>query len=259
MKVLFIGDIVGAPGRKILQQKLPQIQDEYDIDFTIANGENATNGFGLNRQSFKELHACGVDMFTMGNHTWDNKDIYNFIDQESRLVRPANYHSSLPGKGWQEIEVNGQRIAVVNLVGRIYMPAHDCPFATMDRVLGEIGSGAWVFVDIHAEATSEKIALGWYLDGRVTAVVGTHTHVQTNDGRVLPRGTGYLTDAGMTGPRDSVLGVDKDIIIQKFRTGFSPRFEPAHGDLQFNGVVFDIDDKGKCRSVETVNFWEPSF
>ena len=258
MRILFIGDIVGSPGRHLVLQRLPQLLQERQIDFTIANGENVTNGAGLSLNHYQELIACGVDAFTMGNHIWNNKDIFRFIDREERIVRPANFHASLPGRTWQQFTVAGQTVVVFCMTGRVYMAAVDDPFAVADEMLKQFPPEAVVFLDFHAEATSEKIALAWYLDGRVAALAGTHTHVQTNDARVLPRGTGYLTDAGMTGPRDSVLGVDKDIVIQRFRTGLCPRFETAHGDLQFNGVIFEIDDERRCRSVEPVNFWEPA-
>ncbi len=259
MRILFIGDIVGAQGRRMVLEHLPRLLDEHHIDFTIANGENCSGGFGLNQKNFRELIDCGVDAFTMGNHTWDNKDIYHFIDQEERLVRPANFPPDLPGVGWRQYQVNGRQLVVANVIGRVFMTAFDCPFRTMDTVLKQLsGSDAAVFVDFHAEATSEKMALGWYLDGRVAAVVGTHTHIQTNDARVLPRGTGYLSDAGMTGPRDSVLGVEREIIINRFLTGISPRFEVARGDLQFNGAVFEIGEDQKTQRIELINFWQPS-
>lgn len=259
MRILFIGDIVGAQGRRMVLEHLPRLLAEYAIDFTIANGENCSGGFGLNQKNFRELVDCGVDAFTMGNHMWDNKDIYNFIGHEGRLVRPANFPPSLPGCGCQQYQVNGRKLVVANVVGRVFMTAFDCPFRTMDAILSELKrEDASIFVDIHAEATSEKMALGWYLDGRVSAIVGTHTHIQTNDPRILPRGTGYLTDAGMTGPRDSVLGVDKEIIIGRFLTGISPRFETASGDLQFNGVIFELGENNQTEKIELVNFWQPS-
>lgn len=259
MNILFIGDIVGGPGRHMLQDNLGRIIDDNDIDFVIANGENASNGFGLNQRDLRELADCGIDAFTMGNHTWDNKDIYNYIENEKRLVRPANLPPGTPGKGWRQFDVKGRKLVIANVLGRTFMTPFDCPFRTMDAILKEIDrKDAVIFVDIHAETTSEKIAMGWYLDGRVTAVVGTHTHVQTNDGRVLDHGTGYLTDAGMTGPRDSVLGVDKDIILSRYLTGVNPRFEVAHGDLQLNGVIFRINDDNTTKSVETVNIWQPA-
>ena len=259
MRILFIGDIVGAQGRRMVLEHLPRLLDEYAIDFTIANGENCSGGFGLNQKNFRELVDCGIDAFTMGNHMWDNRDIYNFIDNEERLVRPANFPPSLPGRGWQQYQVAGQKLIVANVVGRVFMTAFDCPFRTMDAILQENAvEDVAIFVDIHAEATSEKMALGWYLDGRVAAVVGTHTHIQTNDARILPHGTGYLTDAGMTGPRDSILGVEREIIIGRFLTGVSPRFEVASGDLQFNGVIFDIGPDHKTQKMELLNFWQPA-
>lgn len=259
MRILFIGDIVGAAGRRMVLENLPRLLDEQRIDFTIANGENVTNGNGINRQSFDELVACGVDCFTMGNHIWDNKDIFRFIDNEPRLVRPANFHHSRPGAAWRKFQLGSEQLIVTNLVGRVFMPAVDCPFATMDRLLEEWRQeDAHIFLDFHAEATSEKVAMGWHLDGRISAMVGTHTHVQTNDPRILPRGTGYLTDAGMTGPRDSVLGVEKEIILERFRTGYSPRFQTASGDLQLNGVIYEISANHRCSQVELVNFWQPS-
>ena len=255
MRLLFIGDVVGAAGRRMVLEHLPRLLEEKQIDFTVANGENAANGFGINRRCFEELYACGVDCFTMGNHTFDNKDIYNFIDREPALLRPANYPPGVPGHGTAVFTVLGKRLRIINLIGRIFLPGADCPFRTVDRLLGE-ETADWTLVDMHAEATSEKVAMGWYCDGRVSAVVGTHTHVPTADARLLHRGTGYVTDAGMTGPRDSVLGVDKDIIIQRFLTGISPRFETASGDLQFNAVLFDLNDDGTCSSVERVDLWQ---
>ena len=259
MKILFIGDIIGSPGRHMVVENLPRLIDEYAIDFTVANGENSAAGFGITRKIFRELADCGVDAFTMGNHVWDNKDIFTFIDDEPCLIRPANLPQSNPGCGMRSFEVNGQRLLVANIIGRVYLPACDCPFRAIDRLLKEQATDTpFVFVDFHAEATSEKMAMGWYLDGRISAMVGTHTHIQTADARILPQGSGYITDAGMTGPRDSVLGVDKDIIVNRFLTGLPARFETAHGDLQFNGIVFDLDDNGRCRDLQTINFWQPA-
>jgi metallophosphoesterase (TIGR00282 family) len=260
MRILFIGDIVASPGRHIVLKHLPRLLDEYEIDFTIANGENSSGGTGISRKALEDLSAMGVDAFTMGNHMWDNKDIWQFIEHDQRLVRPANFAASLPGQPWRIYSLaNGQKLAVSNIVGRIYMPPADCPFVAMERMLEEVRSiTPCIFIDFHAEATSEKMALAWYLDGRVSAVVGTHTHVQTNDARILPRGTAFLSDAGMTGPRDSVLGVDKDIIIKKMLTQTPVRFEPARGDLQFNGVVIEIDEEGRARDMHLINFFEPA-
>lgn len=257
MRLLFIGDVVGAAGRRMVLEHLPRLIDEYRIDFTVANAENAAGGFGLNRRAFDELHDCGVDCLTLGNHTFDNKDVYGFIDREPALLRPANYPPGSPGKGVGIYTVQGKRLRVVNLIGRVFMRAVDCPFRTLDALLAQ-DKADWTLVDMHAEATSEKVAMGWYCDGRVSAVVGTHTHVPTADARLLHRGTGYVTDAGMTGPRDSVLGVEKEIIVERFLTGFSPRFETAHGDLQLNSVLFDLDDDGSCREVQRLDLWQPA-
>ncbi len=257
MRLLFIGDIVGSPGVHMVLENLPRLIEEYHIDFTVANGENAAGGFGLNRRSYTDLHACGVDCFTLGNHTWDCKEIYALMDSHKNIIRPANYAPGAPGIGYQTFPVCGKTLLVINLIGRVYLPDCDCPFRKLDEILST-QQADWSFVDMHAEATSEKLAMGWHADGRVSAVAGTHTHVQTADARLLPRGTGYITDAGMTGPRDSVLGVDKDIIVRRFITGFSPRFETARGDLQFNAVVFDLTDAGTCTAVEALNFWRPA-
>lgn len=256
MRLLFIGDIVGTAGVKIVQQHLPLLIEKHQIDFTVANGENAAHGFGLNKRGYNELHACGVDCFTLGNHTWDCKEIFSFIDSSNNIIRPANYPPGLPGVGFRRFEVNGRSLLVINLIGRVFMQANDCPFRCLDKILAE-NKADWAFVDIHADATSEKIALAWYADGRISAMAGSHTHVQTADARLLNRGTGYITDAGMTGPRDSVLGVDREIIIRKFLTGASARFETAAGDVQLNAVLFDLADDGTCRSVEPINLWEP--
>ena len=259
MKILFIGDIVGNPGRRMLERHLRSLQHEHSIDFTVANGENAAGGAGINKKVYQELLDSGVDAFTMGNHVWDNKDIFNFIDQGAKIVRPANLPASSPGAGYAVFQAGGVSLALVNLLGRVYMPSVDCPFLTAEHLLKKLSSQTpYIIVDIHAEATSEKMALGWYLDGKASAVLGTHTHIQTNDARVLPKGAGYITDVGMTGPRDSVLGVDKDTVIRRFVTQLPTRFEPAAGDLQFNGVVLDLRDDGRCRAIEVLNFMEPS-
>jgi metallophosphoesterase (TIGR00282 family) len=259
MRILFIGDIIGKPGRRMVERHLPRLQREYAVDFTIANGENAAGGCGLNRACFRELHELGVDAFTMGNHTWGNKELQQFIDGEKRIVRPGNLCAKpLPGAWYQYYQVGEKELLVTNLIGRIYMQPAECPFAALDNLLQEVrGRTPFIFLDFHAEATSEKMALGWYADGRISALVGTHTHIQTNDARVLPHGAGYLTDAGMTGPRDSVLGVEKEIIIDRFTRQMPRRFEPAEGDLQFNGALFDLADDGCCQAVELINFWEP--
>ncbi len=259
MKILFIGDIVGAPGRHMVSAHLPRLIEEYQVDFIIANGENSAGGFGITRKVFYELHDCGVDVFTMGNHTWDNRDIFNFIQNEKRLLRPANLPPGLPGRGMGLYQLGDVSLAVINLLGRVYLPSVDCPFRTVDLLLKQAQAETpYIFIDFHAEATSEKIAMGWYVDGRASVCVGTHTHVQTADGRILPKGTGYITDVGMTGPRDSVLGVDKNIIIKRFLDGLPAKFETARGDLQFNGVVADIDGQGHCTSLTPLHFWQPA-
>lgn len=251
MRILFIGDIVGKPGRDILRQQLRNIQDKFKIDFTIANGENAAGGAGINKKIFEEISNYGVDVVTMGNHVWDKKEIISFIDSEPRLIRPANYPPLVPGKGFNIFSVHKEvKIAVINLSGRVYLPSLDCPFQTIDQIYHQVKElTPHIIVDFHGEATSEKQAMGWYLDGRASAVLGTHTHVQTADARILNRGTGYITDVGMTGPRDSVLGVDKDLVIKKFTTQMPVRFEVARGDIQFNAVILELNNKGQTISI----------
>ncbi|MCL1816667.1 MAG: TIGR00282 family metallophosphoesterase [Clostridiales bacterium] len=258
MRILFIGDIIGKPGRRMVARHLARLQQEYTVDFTIANGENATGGAGLNRASFRELHELGIDAFTMGNHTWGHKELEQFIDQEKRIIRPGNLSAKpLPGSWYQYYKVGEKELLLINLIGRVYMQPAECPFAAFDNLLSNMEKATpYIFLDFHAEATSEKMAMAWYADGRISALAGTHTHIQTNDARVLPKGTGYVTDAGMTGPRDSILGVEKQIIIEKFLRQKSRRFEPAGGDLQFNGVLYDLAADGHCQAVELINFWE---
>lgn len=244
MRVLVIGDIVGQPGRRAVKDCLPSLKQELDIDFVVANGENAAGGNGITKIIAQELLSYGIDMLTMGNHVWNQKDIFDYIVKESRIIRPANYPPGAPGKGYNIYTAdNGVKVAVVNISGRVYMPEMDCPFRKVDQIIDEIKNEAQlILVDFHAEATSEKVAMGWHLAGRVTAMVGTHTHVQTADERILPGGTAYITDLGMTGPRDSVIGVQKDIILKKFITGLPQRFVVANTNYQFNAVVIDIDE-----------------
>lgn len=260
MKILCIGDIFGKPGRIAVEKFLPELLEKQAIDFTVANGENSAGGNGMNRKVLEQLSNIGVDVFTMGNHTWGNKELLSFIDEDKRIIRPANYTPGVPGHGWRSFEVKGQKIAVCNIIGRIFMDPSQCPFNTMNQILAEIQEAGikTVLVDFHAEATSEKIAMGWYLDGRVSAIFGTHTHVQTNDARLLNKGTAYITDIGMTGPRDSVLGVDKNLIIKKMTTQIPVRFEPAGGDIQFNGIILEIAADGKAENIEVLNFYQPS-
>jgi len=255
LRVLMIGDIVGRPGRKAVREKVKAYRQKYKLDFVIANGENAAGGVGLTREIADELYAAGVDFITMGNHTWDKKEIFTFIDHEPSIVRPANYPPGTPGMGSAVVRINKvNKIGIINLAGRVFLPALDCPFRAADEIVNKMRKETTlIFVDFHAEATSEKIAMGYYLDGRVSAVVGTHTHVQTSDERILPGGSAYITDVGMTGPRDSVLGVQTDLVIQKFITQLPVRFEVAEGVAQLNGVLLELDENtGKAISIERI-------
>ncbi|MFZ5353752.1 MAG: TIGR00282 family metallophosphoesterase [Bacillota bacterium] len=257
MNILCIGDIVGRPGRNYLKKNLSSIKLEHDIDFVIANGENSAGGVGITKSTYDELVDMGIDVITLGNHTWAKKEILDFIDREDRLIRPANYPDNNPGKGYTIVRCKEKSIAVVNLSGRVFMDGADCPFRTIDYILTDIPHKAdIIIVDMHAEATSEKQAMGWYLDGRVTAVFGTHTHIQTSDERILPMGTGYITDLGMTGPRNSVLGVEKEIIIKKFLTMMPGRFEVADGEAIFGAIVLMLDEHDKLKTIKRLNYHE---
>ncbi len=255
MRVLFIGDIVGSPGRKAAKEMISKLKKEEEIDFCIANGENAAGGSGITYVIAQELYSSGVDGITMGNHTWSKNEILNFIESDNRLARPANYSQDLPGKGYAILNGKNGKLAIMNLLGRIYMDNIDCPFKAADRELEHIKKEVKaVIVDFHAEATSEKTAMAWYLDGRVSCVLGTHTHVQTADERIFPFGTAYITDVGMTGPCDGVIGVNKDIIIKKFLTSMPQRFEVAKGRVIFNAVMLDIEEKsGKTTNIRRIS------
>lgn len=244
MNILLIADIVGRPGRKAIKTLLPNIQREHNIDFIIANAENAAGGRGLNRQVMNELLSSGIDVLTMGNHVWDNKEIYSFIDDEFRLIRPLNFPPYCPGQGYHIYTGGiGKKIGVINVMGRVFLPALDCPFRTIEEVLKEIQEECdIIIVDMHAEATSEKLALAYYFDGKVTAVFGTHTHIQTADERILPGGTAYITDLGMTGPIESILGMDKDMVIKKIIYQRPVRLEVAGGSAQLQGVILKTDE-----------------
>src|SRR5208282_5209885 len=246
MRVLFIGDIVGSPGRQIVRDRLADIVAQRQIDLVIANGENSASGFGITPRLAEELLGMGIEVLTGGNHSWDRKEILEFMPHEPRLLRPANFPEGSPGSGvYVGTARNAVRYAVLNLQGRVFLPALDDPFRKADSLLAELPQDvAFVFVDMHAETTSEKIALGWYLDGRVSALVGTHTHVATADERVLPQGTAYITDVGMTGPHGGVIGMERDGIIRRFLDGLPARFEVANGDIQMNAVVIETDDSG---------------
>ena len=257
MKILMIGDVVGGPGRKILQRELKGLKSARGIDAAIVNAENCAAGSGITAALAKEIFEAGADAITLGDHTWGQKEFAGQIGGVDRLVRPANYPSECPGKGWCLVTMPTFRFAVANVQGRIFMNPVDCPFKTMDSLLNEIPKDVPVFVDFHAEATSEKITLGYYLDGRVTAVVGTHTHVQTSDAIVLPKGTAYLTDLGMTGPYVSSIGRDLKPVTKKFVTGMPSRFEVADGPCVLEGVIIEFDPSAKkALSVETVRIRE---
>lgn len=241
MRVLFIGDIYGNPGLQIFESKISDLKKQYRPDIIIVNGENIANGRGITKELYLKLMKLNVNAITMGNWTFGNKDIFNFID-DSNLIRPANYLSA-PGNGFKIININGRKILIINLLGRIFMDANlPNPFLVVDEIIKN-NQADYIFVDMHAEASSEKIALGHYLDGRVNAIVGTHTHVQTNDDRLLPKGTLYITDVGMTGPLDGIIGVDKEIAITRFTTGYAKANLIENGKKQLNGAFLDLDKK----------------
>jgi 2',3'-cyclic-nucleotide 2'-phosphodiesterase len=257
MRILFIGDIVGKPGREYLKEYLPELKKIHHFDFIIANGENAAGGAGMTEKTFFELRKTGIDLLTGGNHIWDQQDIFNFIDRESGMLRPANYpDDTTPGRGLGIlIKKKGEKkLAVLNLIGRVFMKPADCPFRAADRELTKLsGETKNIIVDFHAEATSEKQALGWYLDGRVSAVLGTHSHVQTADQRLLPRKTAYISDVGMTGLYDSILGVDKSGPLKRFTTLLPHRLKISSGRKMINAVIIEVDDKnGTAVSIERV-------
>ena len=255
-RLLFIGDIVGRPGRELVRRGLPALVAHHSIDLVIANVENAAAGFGITPDVADDLFSHGVHVMTGGNHSWDKKEILPYIPEHPRLLRPANLPAGAPGRGSVVVRTSGGTpVAVVNLMGRVFMTAIDDPFRV---VLAEVASAApearVIFVDFHAEATSEKVAMGWYLDGRVTAVVGTHTHVQTADQRVLPQGTAFITDVGMTGPHDSVIGVERSAVIQRFLTGLPQRFETATENPRLNGVVVTADEAtGRATAIDRIS------
>jgi metallophosphoesterase (TIGR00282 family) len=256
LKVLFIGDIFGESGRNALKMCMPELKSTYNPDFCIANGENAAGGRGISYNTAQEIFDTGIDAITMGNHTWARKEILRIIDSGIKIVRPANYPKGVPGKGRIVIEKNGIRLAVVNLLGRIYLDQPvDCPFQTIDRELSFLkGQADFTLVDFHAEATSEKIAMGYYLDGRVSCMVGTHTHVQTADDKILEKGTAFISDVGMTGPAEGVIGVDKELIIKKFTLGLPVQHEPAKGKAQINAVIVTLNEENnRASEIKRIN------
>ncbi len=256
MKVLFIGDIIGSPGRRVVNNLIPAIVSEHKIDMVIANCENAAGGFGVTRGIVDELYRNKISVLTSGNHIWNRKETADFIEDYETLLRPANYPEGSPG--WGSVvarSISGKPIGVLNLMGRVFMNPLDCPFRVAEKEIRKLKDETnIIIVDMHAEATSEKQALGWFLDGKVSAVLGTHTHVQTADERILPQGTAYITDVGMTGAFDSVIGMKKDIIIKKFLTLMPARYDVAKRDVWLQGVIVNIDDEtGKSFSIERLN------
>ncbi|MBI5755513.1 MAG: TIGR00282 family metallophosphoesterase [Nitrospirae bacterium] len=253
MRILFIGDIIGEIGRKTITRRLDTLVDEYRINLVIANGENAAGGFGITPKVADELFDAGIKVITSGNHIWDKKEIVPYIEKERRLLRPANYPEGVPGYGDITVYTNsGDKVVVLNLTGRVFMGNFDCPFRYFKRELQRLkAAGAVIVVDFHAEATSEKVAFGWFADGEVSAIIGTHTHVQTADEQILPKGTAYITDVGMTGPANSVIGIEKDMVIEKYLTLMPRRFEVAKGMPVLSAAVIDINEKdGKAISIE---------
>src|SRR4030042_482057 len=260
MKVLFIGDIVGRVVRVTTRALLPAIVDRYKIDFVIANGENAAGGFGITDKLVTEILSCGIHIITTGNHVWDKKEFITQITKEDRVLRPLNYPPGVPGYGSiLYTHPNGEKVAVINISGRVFMSNFDCPFRTGKKEVERLANlTKIIIVDFHAEATSEKIAFGYFMDGKVSAVIGTHTHVQTADEKILPGGTAYITDVGMTGPYNSIIGIEKEQIIQRFLTNMPTRFETAKGDGIFSAIVLEIDDKtGKCTALQRLQLRYP--
>ena len=259
MRVLFIGDVVGSMGREMITEYLPRLKKKFRPQVTIVNGENAAAGRGITEKIYKKFLQDGVDVVTMGNHTWDNRDIFEFIDQAKKMVRPANFPEGTPGQGIVFVKVNQLELAVINMQARSFMVDLDDPFRKMNELIEEARKRTpIIFVDFHGETTSEKQAMGWFLDGKVSAVVGTHTHVQTNDARILPQGTAYLTDVGMTGPYDGILGMRREPVIEKFLTALPKRFEVVeHGRGLLSGCLLEIDDvTGKAKTIELIQINE---
>lgn len=260
MRVLILGDVMGRPARRVVRDLVPSLIQKEEIDLVVANAENSAGGMGVDIKSAKELLSAGVQVLTSGNHIWKKKEIYSFLDEQESLIRPANFPSGAPGKGWCVWQHNGLRALVINVQGRVFMPNHvDDPFRCVDEILKQQGSQSRVvIVDMHAEATSEKYAMGWYLDGRVSLVFGTHTHVQTADERILPAGTAYITDVGMCGPFDSVIGMEKETVIRGFITQLPRQFEVAQENVVLQGVIADIDEEnGKAKAIRRLRIhWE---
>jgi len=243
MRILFIGDIFGKPGRRAVRRLLPRLREQYQPDVVIANGENMAGGAGITRETAGEMFDLGIAALTTGNHVWDQREALEYLAEGPPVLRPLNYPPGVPGRGCMQISVGERRLTIINVQGRVFMRALDDPFRAMDAVLADLPERSLILVDVHAEATGEKEALGFYLDGRVSAAVGTHTHVPTADARILPKGTAYITDVGMVGPRDSVIGMDPQAVVERYLSQMYHRFEVARGPVVFNGVLIEIDDR----------------
>lgn len=258
MKVLFLGDVFGKPGRICIEKQLPDIVEKNSVEVVIANGENAAGGLGITPRISDDLLNLGIDVITSGNHIYKKKEIYDYLEREPRLLKPANYPPDTPGNGSYILsnkKINDKKVAVINICGRVFLDNFDCPFRCVDNIINFVRKQTpIIIVDFHAEVTSEKVAMGWFLDGRVSAVIGTHTHVQTADERVLPKGTAYITDVGMVGPRDSVIGIRKEIAVERFLNLMPQKFKVASNDNWINGALIDIDEgSGKSKSITRIN------
>jgi len=260
MRILILGDVMGRPARRAVRDLVPSLIKQEELDLVVANAENAAGGMGVDIKSAKELLSAGVNVLTSGNHIWKKKEIYSYLDEHSHLIRPANFPAGAPGKGWHVWRHNGFSALVINLQGRVFMPNHvEDPFRCVDEIIKQQGEQSpVVIVDMHAEATSEKNAMGWYLDGRASVVFGTHTHVQTADDRILPDGTAYITDVGMCGPFDSVIGMEKESVIRGFMTQLPRQFEVAEDNVVLQGIIVDVDEaSGKARAIRRLRqHWE---
>jgi metallophosphoesterase (TIGR00282 family) len=259
MNILFVGDIMGEPGRRVLLKHLPKAIQDYHIDVVVGNGENAAGGFGITPDIAQELFDLGLSAITLGNHAWDKREAMEYLQKEPRVIRPANYPDGVPGKGTCVIETaQGERLGILQLMGRVFMPMVDCPFRVAERELAQLTTQTdYILVDMHAETTSEKMAMGYFLDGKVSVVLGTHTHVQTADEQILPQGTGYLTDVGMTGPVKSVIGMKHNLVIQKFLTQLPRRFEVAPGPSVLCAAVVKLDrETGKTTHISRLRLFE---
>jgi hypothetical protein len=253
MRLVFIGDVVGGTGRRALEAVMPELRSRYEPDFVVVNGENSAGGLGITEKIARDWLAGGIDAITLGNHAYKQRDVYEFLDREERIVRPANYPKGNPGRGVTVVESDAGRLGVVNLSGTVFLDAARSPFSEVDAVLADLRDKTdWILVDFHAEATSEKVAMGWHLDGRVTACVGTHTHVPTADARVLPGGTAYISDVGMTGPRGGVIGVKREQVLERFKTMMPVKFETSDEDPWVMGVAIEAGEDGLARSIEQI-------